>query len=91
VQQLAGKDSIIADYREKQNTLDASIDSKVNAKTGNVNDMYGYGLLAFIGCVGFFVWKTRQPSGAGLVQNEAVTNEKIAEIRKLREERRKEG
>jgi hypothetical protein len=84
---LASKEIIMASQRDALNTLDVSIDRKVEAKTGNVNDMYGYALVAGLCCTVFFVYKSRQPQGtplAGSGIGAAITKERLDELRKQR-------
>jgi hypothetical protein len=59
VAQLQAKDNIIAQYQTAAATINQQIDSEVKKEVGNVQDIFEYGLLAFIVGLGFWVAKTR--------------------------------
>jgi uncharacterized coiled-coil protein SlyX len=81
---MASKDVIIASQKDALNTLDTTVDKKVDAKTGNVNDMYGYALLAGLCCTVFFVWKSRQPTTSISGIGAAITKERLDKLREQR-------
>lgn len=88
VMQLAAKDEIIKTQRDTLVTIDGKIEKEVDEKTGNVNDMYAYALIAGIGCISFFIWKSRQPDVKTLSGvSEAITKERLDNLRKQREEK----
>jgi hypothetical protein len=84
---LASKDDIIRSQKDALNTLDVTVDKKVEAKTGNVNDMYGYALVAGLCCTVFFVYKSRQPQStplAGSGIGAAITKDRLDKLRQQR-------
>jgi hypothetical protein len=82
IHQLAARNEIIEGQKQALITIDDSVDKKVDEKTGNVNDMYAYALVAGLGCLIFFVYKARQPSTTQLSGiSEAITKERLDKLR----------
>jgi hypothetical protein len=85
IHQLAARNEIIEGQKQALTTIDSSINDKVEEKTGNVNDMYAYALVAGLGCLIFFVYKARQPSTTQLSGiSEAITKERLDKLRATR-------
>jgi hypothetical protein len=85
VHQLAARNEIIEGQKLALTTIDSTVEKKVEAKTGDVNDMYAYALVAGLCCTIFFVYKSRQPTHAPLSGvGEAITKERLDKLRAKR-------
>ena len=83
--QLAARNEIIEGQKLALTTLDSTVDKKVEAKTGDVNDMYAYALVAGLCCTIFFIYKSRQPSTTTMTGiSEAITKERLDKLRAKR-------
>jgi hypothetical protein len=83
--QIEARNEIIEGQKQALTTIDGTVDKKVEEKTGNVNDMYAYALVAGLCCTIFFVYKSRQPSVTAMTGiSEAITKERLDRLRAKR-------